>query len=134
MSSLRQWVWAIFIGGTWALFELLAGTVWRNRKQLRGQNWPISFGQVTKTRVFSDNHETTLTLSYTYPVADEPYPIPAEFEKEFYVTEDAQTWADALADKTIPVHVNPANSWKSKLLDSELESIVRASAASWTEN
>ena len=40
--------------------------------------------------------------------------------------EEAQRWADALCDRAVPVRVNPANSWKSQLLDFDLELIVKA--------
>ena len=126
MSSSGEWIWAIGIAGAWGLFEYFAGTLWRKRKEVRAQNWPVSYGRITKEAVFHRKNEITLTLSYYYPVADEPYPIPAEFEKQFYSSEQAQAWADALNDQMIPVRVNPANSWKSVLMDSELESVVRA--------
>jgi hypothetical protein len=133
MSSSGEWIWAIGIAGAWGLLEYFAGTLWRKRKEVRAQNWPVSYGRITKAAVFHGKHEITLTLSYYYPVADEPYPIPAEFQKEFYSGEQAQAWADALSDQMIPVRVNPANSWKSVLMDSELENIVRANAAKLSE-
>ena len=100
---------------------------------MRAQNWPVSYGRITKAAVFHRKNEITLTLSYYYPVADEPYPIPAEFEKEFHSGEQAQAWADALNDQMIPVRVNPANSWKSVLMDSELESVVRANTGKFSD-
>lgn len=112
------------------MLEYLLGTMWRNRKQSKARNWPIVFGQITETTVFSGKHEITLTVSYAYPVTDEPCPIPAEFEKEFYDADEAQLWADALADQIVPVRVNTENSWKSMLLDSDLAVIVRAYVAS----
>lgn len=101
---------------------------WHTHKRVRSQTWPLRFAQVTKAAVFEDRHEATLTLWYSYPVPDEPYPIPAQFQKAFSSRHEAQHWADALSDKTIPVHVDPANSWKSELWDSDLEPIVVAAA------
>ena len=105
---------------------LVLEELWRFHRQARSQTWPLKFGQVSKAAVHQDKHECTLTLWYSYPASDEPYPIPAEFQKKFYSLEEAQRWADALCDKAIPVRVNPANSWKSQLLDSDLELIVIA--------
>jgi len=128
MNSTREWTAIIGVGAAWALLEWLLGTVWRNRNQARVHTWPVAFGRITKAAVFTGKQDITLTLSYTYAVAEEPYPIPAEFEKGFYRTEDAQAWADALVEQMVPVHVNPKNCWKSRLLDSELEAIVKARA------
>jgi hypothetical protein len=128
MTSVHKWLSVIGIAGAWAIFEWLLGTAWRNRKQAGAHSWPVVIGRITKATVFSGKHDVTLTLSYSYPVTDEPYPIPAEFEREFYRTEDAQAWADALDDQMIQVHVNPKNAWKSLLLDSELEGMVKSSA------
>jgi hypothetical protein len=128
MTPANEWLSIVGLAAAWAIFEWLLGTVWRNRKQAGAHSWPVAIGRITKATVFSGKHDVTLTLSYAYPVADEPYPIPAEFEKEFYRTEDAQAWADALGDQMVPVHVNPKNSWKSLLLDSELEVMVKSSA------
>ena len=133
MSSSGEWIWAIGIAGAWGLFEYVAGTLWRKRREVRAQNWPVSYGRITKAAVFHRKNEITLTLSYYYPVADEPYPIPAEFEKQFYSSEQAQAWADALNDQMIPVRVNPANSWKSVLMDSELESVMRANTGKFSD-
>lgn len=73
-----------------------------------------------------------LTVRYSYPVPDEPYPIPAEFQKEFLLPEEAYQWADALDQKGIPVHYDPGNHWKSLLWETDLQPIVEASSASAT--
>jgi hypothetical protein len=59
---------------------------------------------------------------------DEPQPVLAEFQKEFFSLEEAERWADNLLEKTVLVRVNPANPWKSQLLDSELEVILTSNA------
>jgi|SRR5262245_42303188 len=105
---------------------LVLEELWRSHRQGRSQTWPLKSGQVSKASVYEGTDECILTLWYSYSASDEPYPIPAEFQKKFYSLEEAQRWADALCDKAIPVRVNPANSWKSQLLDSDLELIVMA--------
>src|SRR5215831_20732558 len=105
---------------------LVLEELWRSHRQVRSQTWPLKLGQVTKAAVHEDTHECFLTLWYSYPASDELYPISGEFQKKFYSLEEAQRWADALCDKAIPVRVSPANSWKSQLLDSDLELIVMA--------
>lgn len=104
--------------------------LWRRYRQSRAQIWPVTVGRVLEAAVFRGKHEVTLTLRYSYAIPDEPYPIPAEFQKQFLSPSEAELWADALSGQPIPVRVNPKNVWKSQLWDSELEAIVTSTAAS----
>ena len=121
--------WAFIACMVIVLLSSLIEKYWQLHRRVRSQTWPLRFGQVTRAAVFEGKHEVILTLWYSYPVPDEPHPIPAEFQKEFLSIDEAQRWADALSDKDIPVHVNPANSWKSELWDSDLETIVMAATS-----
>jgi hypothetical protein len=120
-----EWKWPLIIAGIFFLLSLW-DKAWHTYRQRRAQAWPISYGQITAVTVHHTKHEFMLKLWYSYPVPDEPYPVPADFQKEFYLVEEASRWADALCDKTVPVRVDPANSWKSQLLDSDLVTIVEA--------
>jgi hypothetical protein len=99
MSPLPEWGWAIAIAAALALFEYLAGTFWRRRREWRAASWPVSYGQVTKAVIYRGKNEITLTFSYTYPVTDEPYPIPAKSAKDFYASDEAQAWRTRSASK-----------------------------------
>jgi hypothetical protein len=111
------------IGVAWFLWELVAGEVWRGYRQRRSTGWPVAYGLITKASTFRAKFETTLTLEYSYPIAEEPYTVAAEFQKPFDTSEEAQSWARVLSGKNVPVRVNPRNPWKSQLADSDLESI-----------
>ena len=102
---------------------------WRRRTQARADTWPVTTGQVSETAVSQGEHEARLKMRYYYTLPEQPYPIPAEFWKEFSRRSEAERWADALFGKTIPVRVDPKNPWKSQLWDSELEAIVTATAS-----
>ena len=59
-------VWAIgiaaFLG---ACSRYFAGTLWRKRKEVRAQNWPVSYGRITKAAVFhgkARNHVDAVLL------------------------------------------------------------------------
>jgi hypothetical protein len=68
--------------------------LWRAHKRQKSQAWPISHGIVTETMVHKGGDEIILTVRYSYPVEDEPYPVPAEFQKVFPFRhfEEAQSW------------------------------------------
>jgi hypothetical protein len=100
----------------------------RSRGQTRAEKWTVNYGQISKAAVFEGTYDATLTLWYSYQIPDEPHPISGEFQKEFASLKEAERWADNLSERTIPVRVNPANPWKSQLLDSELEAIVTSTA------
>ena len=100
----------------------------RSHAQARAQTWPVVYGQVSKTAIYEGKHDVTLTVWYSYQIPDGPQPVLAEFQKEFFSLEEAERWADNLLEKTVLVRVNPANPWKSQLLDSELEVIVTSNA------
>ena len=120
-----RWKWIIGFGvASLALSGLERAR--RIHKLHQSETWPISYGQINETTVHETKYETTLTLQYSYPAPTEPYPIPAEFRKEFPSSGDALTWADALNGKAIPVRYNPSNPWKSVLWDSDLQPIVDA--------
>ncbi len=125
------WLKHLTVGGgaVWVLAKLAWSFFHRVSNENVSLSWPIRYGTVTDIDVSKGTRRSTLTLHYSYPVPDEPYPIPAKFEIEV-VTADALQWAEALDGKTIPVRVNPENSWKSCLLLSDLEPIVQASACS----
>lgn len=111
-----------------AFLYLLFDQYLRARAQARAQAWPVAYGKVSKTAIHEGKHKVTLTLWYSYQLPDEAQPVLAEFQKEFFSLEEAERWADNLFDKTVFVRINPANPWKSQLLDSELEVIVTSNA------
>jgi hypothetical protein len=128
MISMRfpgEWKWPLVIVGISFLLSILE-RAWRAHKQRRSQTWPVSHGQITKAAVHQAKHESILTLWYSYLVPNEPYPVPAEFQKEFYSVDEARKWADALSNATVPVRFDPANPWKSQLSESDLATIVQA--------
>jgi hypothetical protein len=93
-----------------------------------GALWPLLTGQVTQVAVFHERLQSTVTISYTYAVPDEPYSVPAETQRSFSAAGYADAWADALTGKTIPVRVNPAKSWQSEVWQADLDAIVLANA------
>src|SRR5215469_5331439 len=104
--------------------KVLASTHASSRRHLAGHNGPsLGNGGI------QGEHEARLKMRYFYTLPEQPYPIPAEFWKEFSRRSEAERWADALFGKTIPVRVDPKNPWKSQLWDSELEAIVTATAS-----
>lgn len=111
-----------------AFLYLLFDQYLRSRAQARARTWPVLYGQVSKAAIYEGKHEVTLTVWYSYQIPDEPQPVLAEFQKEFFSLEEAERWADNLCEKAVSVRVNPANPWKSQLLDSELEAIVTSNA------
>jgi L-rhamnose mutarotase len=123
-SLLHDWKVLLTLALGIAVLALLEETG-RRYKRRRSQPWPMLTAQITQATIHTDKYESTLTLQYSYYVPDEPYPIPAEYQKQFYDEQKANCWADALRDKNVPVRVDPANSWRSQLWDSDLELIVR---------
>jgi hypothetical protein len=105
---------------------------YRVSKRRQSETWSTSYGLVTKATVHEMKHESLLRISYSYPVPEEPYPIPSEFEMDFPSSDEAGMWAEALSGKTIPVRFNPANPWKSVLWDSDLRAVVHASLPALT--
>ncbi len=101
---------------------------WRTHRFRKSETWPISQGFVVETSVHQGKHEAVLTICYSYPVPNEPYPIPAEFQKEFVLAEEANHWADALDQRNVPVHYDPSNRWKSVLWETDLAPIVLANS------
>lgn len=118
--------WAVIASALILFLSSILEKYWRLHRQARSQTWPLIYGQVSRAAVFRGKYDATLTLWYSYPAPDEPYPIPAEFQKDFSSVDEAQLWADVLFDKTVPVRVNPLNSWKSQLWDCDLEAIVKS--------
>jgi hypothetical protein len=108
-----------------AILSTAVGRAWKGYKKRRSEMWPICYGQIDEVTIFHDKYGIILTLNYSYPVPDEPYPIPAEFQMTFGSADDAEAYADALSKTPIPVRVDPANSWRSQL-DSDLDAIVEA--------
>jgi hypothetical protein len=104
------------------------GWAWDAYKKRRSQTWPICQGQVNEAKIFHDKYGITLTLNYSYPAPDEPYPIPAEHQMTLGSEEAAERYADALSNKVIPVRVDPTNSWRSQLWNSDLDAIVEANS------
>jgi hypothetical protein len=95
----------------------------------------VIHGVVDETAVHKGSNEIILTIRYSYSVESEPYPITAEFEKLFPFPRDeenANRWADALSEQKIPVRVDPSNSWRSLLWESDLEAIVLANSSGLT--
>ncbi|MGO9306352.1 MAG: hypothetical protein ACLP3R_22060 [Candidatus Korobacteraceae bacterium] len=126
-----DWLRHLTVGGgaIWILVDIASRVFRKVGKESVGLSWPIAYGTVTDVDVSKGIRRSCLTLQYSYPVPDEPYPTPAEFEIEV-VSAEANRWAEALDGKTIPVRVNPENCWKSQLLLSDLEPIVQASTSS----
>ncbi len=122
-----QWKAAI-VCALIAFLYLVFDMYLRSHSQARARTWPVVHGQVSKTAIYEGKHDVTLTVWYSYQLSDEPQPVLAEFQKEFFSPEEAERWADNLLEKTVLVRVNPANPWKSQLLDSELEIIVTSNA------
>jgi hypothetical protein len=120
-----EWKWPLVIVGLGFLLSLLE-RAWRAHMERRSQVWSMSFGQITKVAVHQTKYEAILTIWYSHPVPNEPYPIPAEFQKTFLLIEEANRWADALSNATIPVRFDPSNPWRSQLWESELKSKVEA--------
>jgi hypothetical protein len=103
--------------------------LWHIHRRRKSETWPTAHGVVTETEVHKGHDNVVLTVRYSYPVEDEPYPIPAEFQKTFPLLRNekqAQAWAEALDKKHIPVRFDPRNHWRSLLWDSDLEPIVNA--------
>jgi hypothetical protein len=124
--TLGEWKWPLVVAAASLAISGLE-RAWSAYKQRRSGTWPISYGHITKTAVHQSEYESILTLEYSYPVPDEPYPIPGEFLKQFSLPEQAWAWAEALRDKNIPVRFSPSNAWKSVLVDFDLETVANAS-------
>jgi len=91
------------------------------------EHWPAVYGTCTLAEVSGKNDNFHLRLLYSYNAPGERYADSGEFQKDFTDEDEAQTWADALREKTIPVRYNPTKPGKSVLWDSELEAIVEGS-------
>ena len=128
-TSSFDWLKHLTVGGgtAWILVKVAWNIFHKVGKEKVCLSWPIRYGTVTDVDVSKGMRRSSLTLHYSYPVPDEPYPIPAKCEFEV-VTADALRWAEALDGKAIPVRVNPEKSGQSQLLLSDLEPIVQASA------
>jgi hypothetical protein len=123
----NEWKPLVFIVGILFLFELLKMR-WRAHKQRHILSWPVSNGQITKVVVHQAKHESILTVSYSYPLPEGPGPAFGEFQREFDSIEEAERWADTLANRAVHVRFNPTNYWNSELVESDLETIVEATA------
>jgi hypothetical protein len=126
MTSLRlpgDW-WVLLIIAAGVVVLSVAEQLVRRYKQRRSQSWATLSAQITQATIHEGKHDWTLTLQYSYTVPDEPYPIPTEYQKQFYDEEEAKRWADALRDKHVPVRVDPANPWRSQLSESDLKLIA----------
>lgn len=123
---LEQWKMPLILA---AISFALSGIAkaWRAFKRQQSETWSTSYALVTKATVHEMKHESLLSISYSYPVPGEPYPIPAEFEMDFSSPDEAGKWAEALSGQTILVRFNPANPWKSVLWESDLQTVVQAS-------
>jgi hypothetical protein len=76
--------------------------------------------------VYQARYESILTVSYSYPLPNDPGSAFGEFQREFDSVEEAEKWADALANRTVPVRFDPTNFWNSELPESDLKATVEA--------
>jgi hypothetical protein len=98
----------------------------RTHKQRRSLSWPASNGRITKVVVHRAKYESILTVSYSYPLPDDPGSAFGEFQREFDSVEEAEKWADALTNRTVPVRFDPTNFWNSELREPDLKTVVEA--------
>jgi hypothetical protein len=128
LTSSYVLVLAVAGGVLWMFLEITLGKLWRARRERSAHVWPVSQARITKATAYAGKVDITLMLSYYYTVEAEPYPIPADYQKTFKSLQEAQRRADILYDQLVPVGVNPANCWKSILLESDVANIVQAAA------
>jgi len=122
-GDFRDWQVAAAIAVVVSVFIAIERAWWHYR-QRRSESWPVAQAFVKKTAVHDNKDDSILTLWYSYPAPGEQYSISAEFQKTFYSHDEACLWGDALSGKTVPVRLNPRNSWKSFMLDIDLQPIV----------
>jgi hypothetical protein len=108
---------------------LVAGVkaAWHAYLHRLSQHWPTVYGTCTLAEVSGKNDNFHLRLLYSYNAPGERYADSGESQKDFSGEDEAQAWAEALREKTIPVRYNPTKPGKSVLWDSELEAIVEGS-------
>ena len=99
---------------------------WRFFKQLNSDDWPAIQGKCTFAGVTHKENRYELKLLYSYKLATEKYATGGEFYKDFFKEEQANRWAEALREKSIPIHHHPSKPEKSILWDSDLEFIVKS--------
>jgi hypothetical protein len=109
----------------------LAGAqkIWRDYQQHRSETWPISYGRINSVTVDSQEKRNKIKCYYTYRVEAETFT--GSFQKTFQDPDEATAWAEALDNKQVAVHYDPANPSRSQLGEVDLEPMVRAAAASF---
>lgn len=121
-----QWQWEL--GGV--IFSLIAAVLTKSAAEYqrrRSETWPISYGEIRDVTVREDQGKAHLELDYSYRVAGDPYT--GIFKKKLDENE-ATAWAHALHGKQIAVRYDPGKPSRSRLWESDLETIVRAAGGS----
>jgi Protein of unknown function (DUF3592) len=100
---------------------------WHDYQQRRSEGWAVTYGQIKRVDVDSEQNRTKLKCYYTYRVAAESFT--GSFKKTFRDVDEATTWAEGLDQKQVAVRYDPGNPERSQLLESDLEPVVRAAGA-----
>ncbi len=127
ISEPSQWQWEL--GG--AILSLVAAAVTKGAagyQRRRSETWPISYGQIVNASAEETEGTARLELDYDYRVASELYT--GKFKKTLSDENEAIAWAEALRGAQIAVRYDPEKPSRSRLWESDLETIVRASAGS----
>jgi hypothetical protein len=127
ISEPSQWQWEL--GG--AILSLVAAAVTKGAagyQRRRSETWPISYGQIVNASAEETEGTARLELDYDYRVASELYT--GRFKKTLSDENEAIAWAEAVRGAQIAVRYDPEKPSRSRLWESDLETIVRASAGS----
>lgn len=117
--------WQLELGGV--IFSLIAAALTKGAAEYqrrRSETWPISYGEIRNVTVKESQGSAQLELDYSYHVAGELYT--GIFKKKLDENE-ATAWAYALHGMQIAVRYDPGKPSRSRLWESDLETIVRAS-------
>ena len=117
------WVWIAF-----ALTSLMK-PAWNWLRQRRGTEWPIANGCITSTGIAKPSSPWgwkespyIAQLDYTYTVAGEEYS--GTCQRECPTEKEAEDFVRGLENRPVNVHVHPMAPDRSRLLESDIQSLL----------
>jgi hypothetical protein len=100
-------------GGGLAIVWFFLEFAWHFYRKVGKENriltWPIRYGMVVEAVVYRGTRSSCLTITYHYSPPDESEGMTGSAEFDIDSFEQAECWAQALENKTVPVRVDPKN-------------------------
>jgi hypothetical protein len=124
-TGLDAWEWDVLSLAT-AVAVAIVPKMWRSYRSRASETWPISYGRILSVSINVQERRTELKAAYSYRVGDQSYG--GTFKEAFADGDEAEAWEKALPGQQVPVHYDSNRPSRSRLTESDLQTIAQAFA------